>query len=124
MLLGIVSLLLWHHYRNAGNLDNQLIEELNGNRSLARYLQDAVKGNRGLARRLLAQVRNKYPGKSDRWYVEKMIYDLERDRAGSRPYSSRYVSAREMRENIFLFTAVLSLVSAFSSFLKVLFRDR
>ena len=39
-----------------------------------------VGGDRKLAQRLLDQVRWKYPDKSERWYVEKVLYDLDRDR--------------------------------------------
>ncbi len=46
-------------------------------------LLQAVKGDRALAKRLLDGARLKYPGKSDRWYVEKVIYDIERDGAGT-----------------------------------------
>lgn len=49
-----------------------------------RYLQSdllvLVKGDVAAAKRLLAQQRRKHPGKSDNWYLEKVIYDLERDR--------------------------------------------
>ncbi len=39
----------------------------------------ATGGDRALAQRLLQQVRLRYPGQSERWYVEKVIYDLRRD---------------------------------------------
>lgn len=49
-----------------------------------RYLQSdlliLVKGDVPTAKRLLAQQRRKHPGKSDNWYLEKVIHDLERDR--------------------------------------------
>jgi hypothetical protein len=45
-------------------------------------LMRAVKGDRALAQRLVEGARLKYPGKPDRWYVEKVIYDLQRDGAG------------------------------------------
>lgn len=49
-----------------------------------RYLQSdlliLVKGDVATAKRLLAQQRRKSPGQSDNWYLEKVIYDLERDR--------------------------------------------
>jgi hypothetical protein len=49
-----------------------------------RYLQSdlliLVKGDVATAKRLLAQQRRKNPGQSDNWYLEKVIYDLERDR--------------------------------------------
>lgn len=38
--------------------------------------------DRRAANRLLTQVRLKYPGKSEMWYWEKVIFDLERDRYG------------------------------------------
>ncbi len=39
-----------------------------------------VQGNWSLAERLLASARQNYPGQSENWYWEKVIYDLERDR--------------------------------------------
>ncbi|MDF5725634.1 MAG: tetratricopeptide repeat protein [Rhizonema sp. PD37] len=33
-----------------------------------------------IAQRLIEQAKNQYPGMSEEWYVEKVIYDLERDR--------------------------------------------
>ena len=47
---------------------------------LRNKLFSLVGGNRNLAARLLAQARQKYPGNSETWYYEKVIYDLERDR--------------------------------------------
>jgi hypothetical protein len=32
------------------------------------------------AQRLLASLRERYPDKTEQWYWEKMLYDLERDR--------------------------------------------
>ena len=98
MLIALVGVLIWHNARNAGDIDPHLLQ--------------AVKGNKALAKRLLEQAKFKYPGKSDRWYAEKVIYDLERDRAGGRGrYPSHNLNAREVRENIFLFTAVISAVN-------------
>jgi hypothetical protein len=66
LLLGLVVIALrWSSGAGAG-VDRQLLR--------------AVGGNHALAKRLLEQVRWKYPGKSERWYVEKVIFDLERDR--------------------------------------------
>jgi hypothetical protein len=49
-----------------------------------RYLQNdlliLLKGDVATAKRLLAQQQRKNPGRSDNWYLEKVIYDLERDR--------------------------------------------
>lgn len=46
-------------------------------------LLQAVKGDRALAKRLLENARLKHPGKSNSWYIEKVIYDIERDGAGT-----------------------------------------
>ena len=47
------------------------------------HLLQAVKGDRALAHRLLQGARLKYPDKTEKWYVEKVIYDIQRDGAGS-----------------------------------------
>ncbi len=39
-----------------------------------------VGGNRGMAERLLDLAQENYPGRSDAWYLEKVIFDLEGDR--------------------------------------------
>ncbi len=47
-----------------------------------RRLMLLLHDDRRAADRLLTQVRLKYPGKSETWYWEKVIFDLERDRYG------------------------------------------
>lgn len=39
-----------------------------------------LRGDRKAAHRLLEHVRHMHPGRSERWYYEKVIYDLQRDR--------------------------------------------
>lgn len=39
-----------------------------------------LRGDRKAANRLLNHVREMHPGRSERWYYEKVIYDLQRDR--------------------------------------------
>ena len=51
--------------------------------SVPAHLLQAVKGDRALAHRLLQGARLKYPDKTEKWYVEKVIYDIQRDGAGS-----------------------------------------
>jgi hypothetical protein len=46
---------------------------------LRRRLFILVKGDWNLAERLLETVRNNNPDRSEDWYWEKVIYDLERD---------------------------------------------
>jgi uncharacterized protein HemX len=43
-------------------------------------LMARLQGDRALAERLLSQVRRKYPGKTETWYWEKVIGDLDSDR--------------------------------------------
>ncbi|MBE9050654.1 hypothetical protein IQ243_09550 [Nostocales cyanobacterium LEGE 11386] len=50
------------------------------NRKLQRRLLILLKGDVAAGKRLLAQQRRRQPGQSDNWYLEKVIYDLERDR--------------------------------------------
>jgi tetratricopeptide (TPR) repeat protein len=45
-----------------------------------RRLLTLVGGHWPLAERLLGQVKHKHPEKSEVWYVEKVIYEIERDR--------------------------------------------
>ncbi|MBP0019373.1 MAG: tetratricopeptide repeat protein [Cyanobacteria bacterium SBLK] len=45
-----------------------------------RRLLTLVGGHWPLAERLLGQAKHKHPGKSEVWYVEKVIYEIERDR--------------------------------------------
>lgn len=39
-----------------------------------------LQGDREVAKRLLGHVRAVYPGRTAKWYLEKVIMDLERDR--------------------------------------------
>lgn len=68
----------------------------------------AAKGDRKLAARLLENAKFRYPGKSDRWYVEKIIYDLERDGAGSARGRKINFNSRDTREKLWTATAFLA----------------
>lgn len=48
--------------------------------TLRQRLMNLVQGNQAQAERLLLQEKYNNPGQTDRWYWEKVIYDLERDR--------------------------------------------
>lgn len=50
------------------------------NRYLQTDLLTLLKGDVAAAKRLLVQQRRNNPGQSDNWYLEKVIYDIERDR--------------------------------------------
>ncbi|MEG4804181.1 hypothetical protein QUB63_25235 [Microcoleus sp. ARI1-B5] len=108
-LIGTIAFLIWQDSQNTEGIDRNLLQ--------------AVKGNKSLAKRLLANARDRYPGKSERWYAEKVIYDLERDGAGSGGRRGGYsINKRELRENIFLAGAVVWLISSVSSLIDGLFR--
>ncbi len=49
---------------------------------LRQRLLTLVRGDQAAADRLLLQEKQTNPGQTDRWYWEKVIYDLERDRQG------------------------------------------
>lgn len=92
----------------------------NGERtSLDRDLIQAARGDRKLAQRMLEQAKLKYPGKSESWYIEKVIYDLGRDRGVIKTRGGKRFSLgrnrREVRDNILMFGAVLWVVNLLSS---------
>ena len=118
LVVGLMIFLLWQNANNASQLDPHLLQELNGDRSLARQLQDAVRGDKDLARRLLNRAKLKYAGKSNRWYVEKIIYDLERDGAGSRRTRYNRIDKRELRENLFLAGTFVWVISSLTSLIQ------
>jgi hypothetical protein len=103
ILVGLVILVSWQNHKDREGLPRELLE--------------AAKGNKKLAKRLLANAKERIPGKSDRWYVEKVIYDLERDGAGGRrkTRSLNSMSRREMRETFFLVGAFAWMISAISN---------
>ncbi len=50
------------------------------NRQLQSHLLNLLQGDVPTAKRLLQYQRRMHPGNSDNWYLEKVIWDLERDR--------------------------------------------
>ncbi|WP_242051704.1 hypothetical protein [Nostoc sp. FACHB-280] len=50
------------------------------NRELQHKLIQMLRGDTATAKRLLKRQRQLHQGQSDNWYLEKVIYDLERDR--------------------------------------------
>lgn len=47
---------------------------------LYRQLRRMTYGDHAQIKRLVARAQANYPGKTDIWYLEKVIFDLERDR--------------------------------------------
>jgi hypothetical protein len=85
-------------------------------------LLQATKGNKALAKRLLEDVRFRYPGKTERWYMEKVLYDLERDGAGSARRPRGGMSRQDAKETFFLIAGFLWVLSMFSNIMDDLFR--
>ncbi len=50
------------------------------NKRLKRELLILVRGDMSTIRRLIALQKRRNPGRSHTWYLEKVLYDLERDR--------------------------------------------
>jgi hypothetical protein len=59
-----------------GNLGN--LRKDAKNHALRRELMTLVNGQSDVANRLLRHARDRYPGKTEQWYLEKVIYDLRR----------------------------------------------
>ena len=111
ILLAIVILLIWQDsrkitgIRRGGNIDRNLLK--------------AAHGDAKLAERLLEQARFKYPGKSENWYVEKVIYDLNRDRGFIRNPKSRNVFNPQIKMgNIFRILGIIWVINALMSLIQ------
>lgn len=48
--------------------------------SLEERLVELLNGEREVAERLLSHARQRYPERSEQWIIEKVMYDLSRDR--------------------------------------------
>lgn len=78
----LVLILLYHRDfpRSKTQRGRSLGRPGRANHHLQTKLLKLMHGDRRGAERLIQQARLKYGGKSDDWYVEKVIFDLERDR--------------------------------------------
>lgn len=65
-----------------GEQQTSIIRLDQANRKLQRKLLTLLHDDKEAAKRLLTQAKLKYPNKTVDWCVEKVIYDLERDRGG------------------------------------------
>jgi hypothetical protein len=105
----VVVFLIWRDSWKINGLDPRLLE--------------AVRGNQALAKRLLEQAKFKYPGKSERWYVEKVIYDAQRDQGVIKARRRRFqVDFRDLREKLFVAGAALWVFNSLISTIDRLFR--
>jgi uncharacterized protein HemY len=80
----IILLVLYARDPFRGNHGTGRGSGTNRPRQASRHMQTKLlklmHGDRKGAERLLQQARLKYGGKSEDWYCEKVIFDLERDR--------------------------------------------
>jgi hypothetical protein len=108
VLVGLSILAWWHNYKSRDGIHPDLLQ--------------ATKGNKALAKRLLKDVRFRYPGKTERWYVEKVLYDLERDGAGSARRPRASMSRQEARDTFFLIAGFLWIMSMLTNMMDDIFR--
>ncbi|MEH1786097.1 hypothetical protein [Nostoc sp.] len=77
--LSFALIKLWSSQPRRGNVSKPYFSDPK-NRKLQKRLLILLNGDATTAERLLKQQRQKHQGQSDTWYLEKVIYDLERDR--------------------------------------------
>ncbi len=70
IIVGLIGFGLWQQRQDREGIPADLLR--------------AAKGDKKLAKRLIASAKLRYPDQPDRWHHEKVLYDLERDGAGSR----------------------------------------
>ncbi len=77
VLLSVVVFYLrrWWHHRQAGG---RPVEQLR--REYKQKLGVAGRDGDQIIDDMLRRLKQRYPGRSERWYMEKMLHDLERDR--------------------------------------------
>jgi hypothetical protein len=68
------------HERNRRSPQPKAFQPSKANPKLQRQLLRLLHEDRQAAERLVSYARLKYPGHNADWYVEKVIYDLKRDR--------------------------------------------
>jgi hypothetical protein len=73
--------------RQARDVKNKRLSQIksqsfnsSGLSGLWNQLLTKVQGDVSIAERLINNLKMKHPGRSDRWYLEKAIFDLERDK--------------------------------------------
>ncbi|MEO1431878.1 MAG: hypothetical protein AAFV71_23015 [Cyanobacteria bacterium J06633_8] len=78
IIIAIILTLLVHKKRNGGTNRYYYRKSDRGCKALRRKLLNLV--HRDTADRLINSAKRQHPGKSERWYLEKVIYDLQRGR--------------------------------------------
>ncbi|MFM6013241.1 MAG: hypothetical protein ACKO99_21785 [Dolichospermum sp.] len=66
--------------KKTGKLDSTGFTFRSAEKRLWKQLLTLLQSDSVTAERLLRHEQNKYPGKSTKWYLEKVIFNLKRDR--------------------------------------------
>lgn len=112
-LIIFILFLLWKAWSNSGGS-----LPFGSRDGVDAHLLKAANGDRKAALRLLEQARFKYPGKSERWYREKVIYDLGRDHGVIKARGPRFnINKRQARENLFLVGSALFVLNGLMRFI-------
>jgi hypothetical protein len=114
VVVGLIGFGVWKDNRDREGISPDLLR--------------AAKGDKKLVKRLLMNAQMRHPGKSERWYQEKVLYDLERDGAGRGRSPKRNwgtMTNREKIENLVIVSLALSLFnSVFSTIMRMFGGDR
>ena len=78
IIIAIILTLLINKNRPSGSNKYHFGKSDKGCKALRRKLLNLV--HRDTADRLISSAKRQHPGKSERWYLEKVIYDLQRGR--------------------------------------------
>ncbi|MCJ8279987.1 MAG: hypothetical protein MJK14_08730 [Rivularia sp. ALOHA_DT_140] len=78
IIIAIILTLLIHKKRHISVRGFYSRKSERGCRTLRRKLLNLV--HHDTADRLISSAKRQHPGKSERWYLEKVIYDLQRGR--------------------------------------------
>ncbi len=78
IIIAIILTLLINQNRNFINIDYASAQSDRRCKALRRKLLTLV--HRDVAERLINLAKRQHPGKSQSWYLEKVIYDLQRGR--------------------------------------------
>ncbi len=74
IIVAVIALLFFLRSRGAGGKKNQLWNKCRQLLKLPPAEADKT------IERYMENLKSKHPGRSEEWYLEKIIYDLERDR--------------------------------------------
>ena len=83
LAVALIAIIIWWLSNRRRKPGNRRLNMPSQQSLVPRHLQNElirIAGNSCVAERLVDSLRDKYPGKPEKWYWEKAIFDLERDR--------------------------------------------